>query len=134
MCSGGLIFVCRPVCAYPVHNYVMVCFLRNLHENPDMTPSDNTGKVLTQRIQARDRTTVLLTYSTRDANELRRMAQSITLKAGKKPSLSLFARRALQVYGSYLKDSRNAANEAAVLDRMVTPVPSPAPRSKRKAL
>ena len=99
-----------------------------------MTPSDNTGKVLTQRIQARDRTTVLLTYSTRDANELRRMAQSITLKAGKKPSLSLFARRALQVYGSYLKDSRNAANEAAVLDRMGTPVPSPAPRSKRKAL
>ena len=99
-----------------------------------MTPSDNSGKVLTQRIQAHDRTTVLLTYSTQDANELRRMAQSITLKAGKKPSLSLFARRALQVYGRYLEDSRNAANETAVLDRMVTPVPSPAARSKRKPL
>lgn len=96
-----------------------------------MTPSDNTGKLMTRRIQARDRTTVLLTYSATDANELRMMAQSVTLKAGKKPSLSLFARRALQVYGSYLRDSGNAANETAVLDRMTTKVPKPAPRSRK---
>ena len=97
-----------------------------------MTPSDNAGKVLTRRIQAHDRTTVLLTYSTSDANELRRLAQSITLKAGKKPSLSLFARRALQIYGRYLQDSTNAANETAALNRMVTPVPSPASKSKKQ--
>ena len=99
-----------------------------------MTPSDNTGKVLSRRIQARDRTTVLLTYSASDANALRMLAQSITLKAGKRPSLSLFARRALQVYGSYLDDPRNAATETAALNRMVTEVPQAATTSMKKAL
>jgi hypothetical protein len=97
-----------------------------------MTPSDNNGKVLTRRIQSHDRTTVLLTYSTTDANELRRLAQSITLKAGKRPSLSLFARRALQVYSAYLQSPTNAESETAVLNHMVTLVPSPATRSKLK--
>lgn len=100
---------------------------------PQGIPSPNTGKMMTKRIQDRDRTTVILTYSRTDANDLRMLAQSVILKAGKKPSLSLFARRALQVYGSYLRDASNAANETAVLNRMVTPVPAPAAYSKKKA-
>lgn len=98
-----------------------------------MTPSDNTGKVLAKRIQAHDRTTVLLTYSRTDANELRTLVQSITLKASKKPSLSLIAKRAMGIYLERMKEPDEFARETAVLDRMVTPVPAPAPYSKKKA-
>ncbi len=96
-----------------------------------MTPSDNTGKVLAKRIQAHDRTTVLLTYSRPDANRLRMLVQSITLKANKKPSLSLIARRAVDIYLERMKSPEGFASETAVLNHMVTPVPSPAPYSKK---
>ena len=95
--------------------------------------TDNTGKVMTKRIQARDRTTVLLTYSASDANALRMLAQTIQLRGDRKPSLSLLARRAMTIYRALL-DSSPAAFDAEVraLDKMVTPVPKPAPLSKRQ--
>ena len=102
-----------------------------------MTPSDNTGKVLAKRIQAHDRTTVLLTYSRADANALRMLVQSIALKAStdgasyKRPSLSLIARRAVGIYLERMKNPDEFASETAALDRMVTPIPAPAMYSKK---
>ena len=100
------------------------------------TPSDNSGKMMTRRIQARDRTSVMLTYSTTDAFELRKMVQSIRLKGDKKPSLSLIARRSLQLYGRHLEQVKAGrpdlfAAELTALERMVTPVPQPARKSKK---
>jgi len=103
-----------------------------------MTPSDNAGKVLTRRIQAADGTTVLLHYQAPEAHRMRALVQSIRLKGDRKPSLSLIARRSMQLYLARLASAQ--ANrpdlytaEIAELEAMVTPVPQPALRSKKKA-
>ena len=99
---------------------------------PFGVPSENTGKLMTRYIKAHNRTTVVLSYSTTDAHALRMMAQSITLKEGKKPSLSLLSRRALQIYSDLLLSPGNLSRETDKLNSMVTRVPAPATTSKRK--
>ncbi|CAN5330890.1 hypothetical protein BH09PSE5_BH09PSE5_06850 [soil metagenome] len=102
-----------------------------------MTPSENTGKVLTRRIQAADGTTVALHYEFAEANAMRTLIQSVLLRGSKRPSLSLIARRSMQLYLDQLAAAKATApdlyaSEIAELDRMVTRVPKPAPKSKRK--
>ena len=106
-------------------------FLTNLQEETTMTPDPNDQKLMTRRIQARDRTTVILSYSTRDAQALRSIAQAILLKRDKRPSLSLLCRRALQLYGQLITSPAHREAEIEALNKMVTSVPAPAPHSKR---
>ena len=96
-----------------------------------MTPDPNDQKLMTKRIQASDRTTVILSYSTRDAQALRAIAAAILLKRDKRPSLSLLCRRALQLYGQLITSPAHRAAEIEALNKMVTSVPVPAPHSKR---
>ena len=98
-----------------------------------MIPEPNDGKVFTRRIQASGRSTVALTFTTRDAQALRSLASSFTLKGTKKASLSLISRRSLALYLQLIADPTRKAHEEAALNRMVTVVPVPAPFSKRKA-
>ena len=97
-----------------------------------MTPEPNDGKVFTRRIQASERSTVSLTFTTRDAEALRSAAAAFTLKGDKKASLSLISRRSLQLYLQLITDPTRKAHEEAALNQMVTVVPAPAPFSKRK--
>ena len=97
-----------------------------------MTPDPNDNKLMTKPVQASDRTTVILSYTQRDAKALRLMAAAFTLKGTKKASLSLISRRSLQLYLQLIADPTRKAHEKAALDRMVTVVPAPAPFSKRK--
>jgi len=92
-------------------------------------PNDN--KMMTKRVQASDRTTVILSYSSRDAEDLRALASGFTLKAGKKASLSLVSRRSLQLYSRLLSDPARRESETLALNEMVTPRPVPAPHSKK---
>ena len=100
-----------------------------VHNRPQ---SLSTGKTFAKRVQARDRTTVLLTYSTSDANAMRALVGSIRLRKDKKPSLSLIARRAMAFWLEHLP--RRMEAEVAILDTMVTPVPKPMPLAYRKTL
>lgn len=96
-----------------------------------MATDPNDNKLMTKRIQASDRTTVILSYTKRDALALRELAYSITLKAGKRPSLSLISRRSLQLYSQILSNPTHREAEIQALNTMVTPVPTPAPYSKK---
>ena len=97
-----------------------------------MTPDPNDNKIFTRRVQASNRSTVVLSYTTSDAHNLRAVAASFTLKGDKKASLSLLARRSLQLYLQLLSDPTRKGHEEAILNKMVTPVPAPAPLSTRK--
>lgn len=99
-----------------------------------MSPDSNDRKLMTKRIQASDRTTVILSYTSRDAQALRAIAQAILLKQGKRPSLSLICRRSLQIYSQILTSPAHRAAEIEELNQLVTPVPAPAPHSKKKVL
>ena len=101
-------------------------------DNNPMTPDPNNNKIMTKPGQASDRTTVILSYTSRDAQALRSLASSFTLKGTKKASLSLISRRSLQLYLQLIADPTRKAHEEAALNRMVTVVPAPAPFSKRK--
>jgi len=99
-------------------------------------PTDNTGRIMTKRVPARERSTVILTFKSIDANAMRAFINSIRLKGDKAPSQSLVARRALQAYLHRLEMLRREApsaysDEIAALERMVTPVPQPARTSKK---
>jgi len=96
-----------------------------------MTTDPNDNKLMSKRIQARDRTTVILSYCSSDAQALRVMAHSILLKADKRPSLSLLCRRALQLYSQLISSPAHRESELAALNTMVTKTPAPAPHSKR---
>jgi len=98
-----------------------------------MNPTPNESKMMTKRVHASDRATVVISYPSREAIALRTLAASFTLKGDKKASLSLVSRRALQVYAQILSNPVHRTNESRVLEKMVTPVPSPAPLSTRKA-
>jgi hypothetical protein len=96
-----------------------------------MTPDPNDNKIMTKRVKAAANSTVILNYPHSDAQGLRALASSFTLKAGKKASLSLVARRSLQLYSRLLSDPARRDSETLALNAMVTPTPAPAPRSKR---
>jgi len=112
-------------------------FIANLYPTATpMIPSDNTGKVLTRRVRAADGTAVMLHYRTPEAVAMRSLIQSIRIKGDKTPSLSLIARRAMQLYVARLDAARYSlpdvfAAEVAELERMVTPVPKPAQVSRK---
>lgn len=102
-----------------------------------MPPSDNAGKVLTKRLRSCDGTTLVLRFHRQDAQAMRTLAQSIRLKGDKRPSLSLLARRAMRIYVDQLQSVQHTrpevyAAEVRELERMVTPVPKPAPLAARK--
>ena len=98
-----------------------------------MTPTGNTGKVLTrQDITGPGSTTVALTYPKYQAQELRQIADRLVLKRTKRPSLSLLARRSMGLYLDLLNSSpANLERERAALERMVTHIPCP--RQKAQA-
>ena len=101
-------------------------------------PSDNTGKLMTKRIQASDGTTLVLNYRKPEAHSMRTLVQSIRLKGNKTPSLSLIARRSMQLYLARLETAKATrpdifASEIGELERMVTPIPKPAPRSRKRS-
>ena len=83
---------------------------------------------MTKRVRAYDRTTLVLSYTTSDANALRAIVQRMKLKGDKRPSLSVIARRALWVYLERLPAVWH--DEMAALDQMTTKHPKPAPVSK----
>jgi len=102
-------------------------------------PTDNTGKMMTRRPFPGGRSSVLLTYPAAQASRLRALAQSIRIKGDHAPSLSLLARRSLELYLAQIEHARAVrpdlfALEIAQLESMVTPTPQPAPKSKRAAL
>lgn len=101
-------------------------------------PSDNTGKILTRRVRAADGTAVMLHYRKSEAYRMRALVQSIQLKGDRKPPLSLIARRSMGLYLDRLEQARTSrpdlfAVEIAELERMVTRVPSPALKSKKRS-
>ncbi len=100
---------------------------RPLRRSPDTA----SGKVMTKRVGAYDRTTLVLSYTASDALALRALAQSIVLKGNKKATLSLIARRALRLYRDALRSPEVFASETAELEQMVTTVPHPARKSPR---
>jgi hypothetical protein len=91
-----------------------------------MTPTpftDNTGKVLTKYIRARDGTVLTLNYRRQDAHEIRAAVQRIRLKGDRTPSLSLIARRSLALYLARLQSSPAAfADEVQALEKLATPI------------
>ena len=91
-----------------------------------MTPTpftDNTDKVLTRYIRARDGTVLTLNYRHQEANAIRATLQRIRLKGDKQPSLSLIARRSMSLYLAHLESSPSAfADEVQALERLATPV------------
>ena len=90
-----------------------------------MTPTpftDNTGKVLTRYLKARDGTVLTLNYRQEEANGIRSAVQRIRLKGDKTPSLSLIARRSMGLYIQHLESSPTAfANEVKALEKLATP-------------
>lgn len=105
-----------------------------------MTPdpsTDNTGKVRTKYIRARDGTALTLNYRHQEAHAIRRAVQSIRLKGDKTPSLSLIARRSIGLYLAHLESSPRAfAAEVQALEKLATPVASrkTSPRDRKMAL
>ena len=95
---------------------------------PLLPSKDISGKVLTKRPTG-PQTILALTYPDHEAAALRRIAAGVVLKKDRKASLSLIARRALVLYEqAFHLDTKG---ETAALDRMVTPVPKPAAKSKK---
>jgi hypothetical protein len=112
-------------------------FLQIFNES-HMTPSDNTGRMMTKRIRARDGTTLVLNYPKFEAAAMRALVQSIRIKGDKSPSLSLIARRSMRFYLARLESAKANhpdayAAELFELESMVTPVPQPAQHSKKQS-
>ena len=91
-----------------------------------MTPTplvNNTGKVKTKYMRARDGTTLVLNYRHQEANDIRSALQRIRLKGDRTPSLSLIARRSIAVYLSHLESSQRAFDaEVQALEKLATPI------------
>jgi hypothetical protein len=94
-------------------------------------PETVTASVLTKRIRYYDRTSLALTFPAADAKSLRELAQAIRLKQDKRPTLSLLARRGLNLYREALMRPGVMESEIAQLNEMTTPVPKPAPKSRK---
>ena len=89
----------------------------------------NAGLILTKRVQAKDRSTVVLSYPASDAVAMRALAQSINLKGDRQPSLSLLTRRSMALYLEMLDTARTGhpmawAAEIAALEQMATAHPT----------
>ena len=85
--------------------------------------SDNTDKVLTRYIRAREGTKLVLNYRHQEANAIRSALQRIRLKGDKAPSLSLIARRSMGLYIEHLQSSPSALEgEVQALEKLATPV------------
>jgi hypothetical protein len=98
-------------------------------------PTDpREGQVLTKHTRGK-RTVLALTFNEHEAEALRRLCSHIIVKAGRKPSMSLLARRGLQLFAAAYRN--DPAHEVAVMSRMVSddtvPV-APARRSPAAAL
>ena len=85
--------------------------------------ADNSGKALTKYLKARDKTTLVLTYTHGDVAALRALVASIHMKRGTAPSMALVARRSLQVYRQYLQRPGAMEAETAALNGMSTRSP-----------
>ena len=90
--------------------------------------ADNSGKALTKYLKARDKTTLVLTYTHGDVTALRALVASIHMKQGTAPSMSLFARRSLQVYREHLQRPGAMEAETAALNCMTTRSPKCLPK------
>jgi len=111
---------------------LLLAVFRNLSTYTPMIQDPNDNKLMTKRVPAGDRAVIALSYPSSEARALRSLAASFTLKAGKKASLSLVARRSLQLYTKFLSDPTRRDSETLALNSMSTPSPSPATHSKRK--
>lgn len=80
---------------------------------------DNSDKILTARVNASGRATLVLSYPQRDAEALRKLATSFTVK-GRSLPLSLLARRSLQIYSQMAADPVIHGRELQALTEMVT--------------
>jgi hypothetical protein len=101
-----------------------------------MTPLDNTGRILTKRIHAKDGTTLMIYYPAFHAHEMRNLVQFIRIK-GKQPSMALIARRSMALYVERMKLARDShpdlfEREVRALADMVTHRPQPALKSKKR--
>jgi hypothetical protein len=94
----------------------------NSNRSPQRPHNEAAGKVFTKRVRANDRTTLTLSYTPADAARLRTMAQSMSLKGGKSPAMSVIARRSLDVYAQVLES--NTAAEVDAVARMTTAHPA----------
>ena len=84
---------------------------------------EDLTQVRTKYIKAHDGTTLILRYRHADAAELHMALQRIRLQGGKRPSLSLIARRSMGLYLAHLDSSPAAfVNEVAALEKLATPV------------
>lgn len=80
--------------------------------------------------------TVTLNYPRREAQAMRAFVESIRLKGDRKPSLSLIARRSVGLYLEHMQRAQRSSpseflSELSTLERMVTPIPKPRPKSRR---
>ena len=104
--------------------------------NPEPTPKvsrrrslvDNTNTAMTKYLTGKDRTTLTLSFRPSDAEALRQLVRSIRLQKAEgtplqPPSMSLLARRALDVYRSHLTRPGVLAFETEALQRMSMPKP-----------
>lgn len=101
-----------------------------------MAHTDNTGRMMSKRVTAKDGTSLCLQYARPEALSLRALVQSIRLKGDKTPSMALIARRALHRYVHYMETAQATrpdawAAEVIALEGMVTHTPAPARHSKR---
>jgi hypothetical protein len=69
---------------------------------PTRCIANNTGRRMSKRLRAFDRSTVVLSYRPHEAEALRALAASISLNGDASPSLSLLSRRALQIYCAHV--------------------------------
>lgn len=109
-------------------------FLAKFSMRAAMTPSDNSGKLMTKRLRGADGTTLVLNYAKHDAQAIRAFVESFRIKGDRKVSLSLIARRSLGLYLARMGSASHSRpdvfeGEIAELERMCTPVAQPAKRT-----
>ena len=100
-------------------------FLFSSLETPvTTTPTSLTGgKVLTRRVSRTGNSALVLNYPQNEAARLRDLVDSIRLRGNRKPSMSLLARRSMQLYLDMVQSSHAAlANEVQALEMLSTPI------------
>lgn len=87
----------------------------------DQTTTESPS-VRSRYLRARDGTTLILNYRPEEAIGLRAAVQRLRLSGGRKPSLSLVARRSMGLYLSLLNSGASAlATEIEALEKLATP-------------
>ena len=78
--------------------------LQDLPTRPARPTPDITGTVKTKaRPQERGRSSLVLSFKPHEATALRALCGSLQFPNGKTPSMSLIARRSLEVYGAFVE-------------------------------